>query len=83
MNSVSDRAVTNGRQVLLILDTVASQKSFHEQREMLPWNAAVLSSLGDDTAMLRELDTQIGLRKLFERLFLRLHVWEDGQTGID
>ena len=48
--------VTNGGQMLLILDTLASQKSFHEQREMLPWNAAVFSGLRDDTAMLREFE---------------------------
>ena len=69
--------------MLLILDTIASQKSFHEQREMLPWNTAVLSGLRDDTAMLREFDTQVGLRKLFERSLLRFHVWKDGQTLVD
>ena len=83
-NQRTIRIVTNGGgQRLLILYTLAPQKSFHEQREMLPWNAAALSGLRDDTAMLREFDTQVGLRKLFERSLLRLHVWKDGQTRVD
>src|ERR1043165_8346781 len=69
--------------MLLIFDTLASQKSFHEQREMLPWNTAVLSGLCDDTAMLGEFDSQVGLRKVFERSLLRIHVWKDGQSRID
>ena len=75
--------VTNGGQVLLIFDILASKKSFHEQREMLPWNATVLSSLRDDTAMLCEFDTQVGFRKFFKGSFLRLHVWKGGQTRVD
>ena len=74
--------VTNGGQVLLILDIHASKKSFHEQREMLSWNAAVLSSLRDDTAMLCEFDAQVGFRKFFKGSFLRLHIWKAGQTGV-
>ena len=47
---------------------------------MLPWNAALFSRLRDDTAMLRQFDTQVRLRKLFERSLLRLHVGKEGQT---
>ena len=81
--STNGRTVTNRRQMLLILGALASQKSFHEQREMLSWNAAALSGLRDDTAMLREFDPQVGLRKLFERSLLRLHVWKDDQIRVD
>jgi len=31
----------------------------------------------------REFDTQIGLRKLFERFLLRLHIWKAGKTRVD
>src|SRR4026207_2345124 len=68
---------------LRVLATLPSQKSFHEQREMLPWNAAIFSSLRDDTAVLREFDTQIGLRELLERSLLCFPVGKDGPPGVD
>src|ERR1043165_7493942 len=80
MRSVKDRLLPNREQMLLALDTFGSKKPFHEQREMLPWNSALFSSFRDDTAMLREFDTQIGLRKFFKCPLLRLHIWKEGQT---
>ena len=77
------RTVTNGGQKLRVLDTLASQKSLHKQGEMLPWNAAALSGLRDDTAMPRKFHTQVGLRKFFEHSLLRLHVWKGGQARGD
>ena len=68
--------------MLLTLGTFASQKPFHEQREMLPWNAAVFSSLRDDTAMPGKFDAQVGLRKFFKRSLLRIHVGKDRQTRV-
>src|SRR5262245_7510498 len=50
---------------------------------MLPWNAAVFSCLRDNTAMLRQFDPQVRLRKLFERSLLRLHVRKSSQTWVD
>ena len=79
---MNDWIVTNVEQLLWILDILVSQKSFHEQREVLPWNAALFSGLRDDTAMLCQFDTQVRLCKLFERSLLRLHVWKGGQTGV-
>jgi len=80
---VNCEIVTKRGQILLTPDTVVSKKPFHEQREMLPWNAAILSGLRDDTAMLSKFDSQVGLRKFFKRSLLRLHVGKDRETRVD
>ena len=77
------RTVTNGGQKLRVLGTLASQKSLHEQGEMLPRNAAVFSGFRDHATVLRKFDTQIGLRKLFERSLLRFHIGKNGQLLVD
>src|SRR5206468_5477582 len=74
--------ITKWRQNLILVRNFASEEALHEEREMLPGNAAILCGFCDDAFRFVKLRSEIDFCELFNCMFLRIHVGKRGERVI-